>query len=447
MSFNVGLSGLAAANKALDVTGNNIANVATTGFKSSRAEFADQYAQSIRGTSGKTSVGSGVTTAAVSQQFTQGNIESTGNSLDMAINGNGFFVLSDNGAKLYTRAGAFYSDKSGNIVDSSGNNLQGYTTDTTGKLTSGVLSNLAIDTSNLAPKPTSSISETVNLNSSATAPTVSPFSASNTSSYNYTFNTDVYDSQGNAHQLNQYFVKDDTANTWTMYTTIDGRNPVSPASDVDATTGVDAGATPMANTITFNSDGSYSYTETAGTSTSLAVNADGTFSIANWVPAAEASDGTWASNGSTASTAINLDMTNLTQYNATSATTAKDQDGYATGELSALSVSDTGQLTATFTNGQTNIIGQVALANFANVQGLSPAGGTDWRETYASGVPVIGTPSTGTMGNLTASSLEDSNVDLTAELVNLIKAQSNYQANAKTISTESTIMQTTIQMT
>ncbi|EIK93150.1 flagellar hook protein FlgE [Pseudomonas sp. M47T1] len=435
MSFNVGLSGLAAANKALDVTGNNIANVATTGFKSSRAEFADEYAASIRGTSGKTTVGSGVTTAAVSQQFTQGNIESTGNSLDMAINGNGFFVLSDNGSKLYTRAGAFYSDKSGNIVDASGNNLQGYTTDTTGKLTSGVLSNLAIDTSNLAPKATTSVSETVNLNSSETTPTVTPFSASNTSSYNYTFNTDVYDSQGNAHQLNQYFVKDDTANSWTMYTTIDGVNPTDPTS-----------TTPLANPVSFNSDGSYSYTAGAVTG-GLTVNADGTYSLAGWVPAAEQSDGTYASNGASATADITLDMSNLTQYNSTSATTAKDQDGYATGELSALSVSDTGQLTATFTNGKTNVIGQVALANFANVQGLSPAGGTDWRETYASGVPVIGTPSTGTMGSLTASSLEDSNVDLTAELVNLIKAQSNYQANAKTISTESTIMQTTIQMT
>lgn len=435
MSFNVGLTGLAAANKALDVTGNNIANVATTGFKSSRTEFADQYAQSIRGTSGKTTVGSGVTTAAVSQSFTQGNITSTGNSLDMAINGNGFFILSDNGSKLYSRAGAFYSDKSGYVVDASGNNLQGYTTDSSGKLTSGILSNLQIDTSNLDPKATTSVSETVNLNSSATTPTVSPFSASDTSSYNYSFNTDVYDGQGNAHQLNQYFVKDATANSWTMYTTVDGVNPSDPTS-----------TTPLANTLSFNSDGSYNYTAGAVTG-GLTVSDDGKFSLAGWVPAAQSSDGSWSANGASASASISLDMNNLTQYNATSATTAKDQDGYATGELSALSVSDTGQLTATFSNGMTNVIGQVALANFANTQGLSPAGGTSWRETYASGVPVIGTPDSGTFGSLTASSLEDSNVDLTSELVNLIKAQSNYQANAKTISTESTIMQTLIQMT
>ncbi|RZA29258.1 MAG: flagellar hook-basal body complex protein, partial [Proteobacteria bacterium] len=210
MTFNIGLSGLSAANKALNVTGNNIANVATTGFKSSRAEFADQYAASIRATAGKTSVGSGVTTAAVSQQFTQGNITSTGQSLDLAINGNGFFVLNDGGQKLYTRAGAFYSDKDGNVVDVSGNNLQGYNAQD-GVVQTGVLTNLKIDSSNLQPKATSKIAETVNLNSSAAQPTITPFDPSNVSSYNYTFNTDVYDSLGNAHQMNQYFVKDEVA--------------------------------------------------------------------------------------------------------------------------------------------------------------------------------------------------------------------------------------------
>jgi flagellar hook protein FlgE len=442
MSFNVGLSGLAAANKALDITGNNIANVATTGFKTSRAEFADQYAASIRGTAGKTSIGSGVTTAAVAQQFTQGNISSTGQSLDMAINGNGFFMLSDNGSKLYTRNGTFYSDKAGNIVDVGGNNLQGYATKPDGSLATGVLTNLKIDTSNIAPKPTSEITQTVNLNSTAEVPSVTPFDPSNTKSYNYTFNTPVYDSQGNEHQMNQYFVKDSTSNAWTMYTTVDGRNPASPATSGTP----DTGATPLANPLTFNADGSYSFTagDVAG---GMSVKADGSFSLKDWTPATKAADGTWAGNGASGTADIKLDMANVTQYNATSATTAKDQDGYATGEMQALSVDSSGYLTCTFTNGKTNVIGQVAMANFASVQGLSQAGGTNWRETNASGVPVVGTPNTGTLGALQASALEESNVDLTAELVNLIKAQSNYQANAKTISTQSTIMQTTIQMT
>lgn len=436
MTFNIGLSGLSAANKALNVTGNNIANVATTGFKSSRAEFADQYAASIRATAGKTSVGSGVTTAAVSQQFTQGNIASTGQSLDLAINGNGFFVLNDGGQKLYTRAGAFYSDKDGNVVDVSGNNLQGYNAEE-GVVQTGVLTNLRVDSSNLQPKATSKITETINLNSSAAQPTITPFDPSNVSSYNYTFNTDVYDSLGNAHQMNQYFVKDATSNSWTMQTTIDGLNPTDPSS-----------TTPLVNTLTFKSDGSLIVPAEGNVAGGLNISADKSFNLAGWVPATKGADGTWTANGAQANAGgVALDMLATTQYNAASATSAKTQNGYATGELAGLSVDGTGNMFANFTNGQNKVIGQVAMASFANMQGLAPTGGTNWKESFASGTAVIGTPDSGIMGNLQSQALEDSNVDLTAELVNLIKAQSNYQANAKTISTESTVMQTIIQMT
>lgn len=436
MTFNIGLSGLSAANKALNVTGNNIANVATTGFKSSRAEFADQYAASIRATAGKTSVGSGVTTAAVSQQFTQGNIASTGQSLDLAINGNGFFVLNDGGQKLYTRAGAFYSDKDGNVVDVSGNNLQGYNAEE-GVVQTGVLTNLRVDSSNLQPKATSKITETINLNSSAAQPTITPFDPSNVSSYNYTFNTDVYDSLGNAHQMNQYFVKDATANSWTMQTTIDGLNPTDPSSTA-----------PLVNTLTFKSDGSLIVPAEGNVAGGLNISADKSFNLAGWVPATKGADGTWTANGAQANAGgVALDMLATTQYNAASATSAKTQNGYATGELAGLSVDGTGNMFANFTNGQNKVIGQVAMASFANMQGLAPTGGTNWKESFASGTAVIGTPDSGIMGNLQSQALEDSNVDLTAELVNLIKAQSNYQANAKTISTESTVMQTIIQMT
>ncbi|UBM23956.1 flagellar hook protein FlgE [Pseudomonas sp. p1(2021b)] len=440
MSFNIGLSGLYAANKALNVTGNNIANVATTGFKSSRAEFADQYSASIRGTSaGKTTVGSGVKTAAVSQMFTPGNINGTGQALDLAIDGNGFFALSDNGSKIYTRAGAFYSDKDGYIVNASGANLQGYAVDADGKIVQGILTNLQIDTSNLSPNPTGRISETVNLNSSASTPSVTPFDPTNVNSYNYTFNTDVYDSQGNAHQLNQYFIKDVGTNSWTMYTTIDGRNPSDPTLD-----------TPLVNKLPFKSDGTLDTAAmTAGAVPGgLDIGDDKTFTLNGWVPAEKNAAGDWVSNGATARTGgVTLDMLATTQYNAASATTAKSQDGYATGELTGLTVDPSGNLFANFTNGQDKVIGQVVVANFANLQGLTPVGGTAWKESYASGVPVIGEPGTGTLGQIAGGALEDSNVDLTGELVNLIKAQSNYQANAKTISTESTIMQTIIQMT
>jgi len=439
MSFNIGLSGLYAANKALNVTGNNIANVATTGFKASRAEFADQYAASIRGTSGKTTVGSGVTTAAVSQMFTSGNIVSTGQSLDLAIQGSGFFALDDNGSKLYTRAGAFQSDKDGYIVNAAGSNLQGYSVNEDGEVVQGILTNLKIDTSNLSPKPTSRVNETVNLNSSASAPTVTPFDPANVSTYNYTFNTDVFDSQGNAHQLNQYFVKDSASNSWTMYSTIDGRNPSDPTQ-----------STPLVNQLPFKSDGTL---DTAALTPGavpggLSIGEDKTFRLDGWVPAEKTAAGTWASNGAVARAGgVTVDMLATTQYNSASATTAKNQDGYATGELTGLAVDEGGNLFANFTNGQNKVIGQVAVANFANVQGLSPVGGTSWKESYASGVPIVGQPDTGTLGKIAGGALEDSNVDLTGELVNLIKAQSNYQANAKTISTESTVMQTIIQMT
>ena len=431
MSFNTGLSGLNAANTSLDVTGNNIANVATTGFKSSRAEFGDLYANSLFLGSSQNSVGTGVTVESISQQFTQGNVTTTGASLDLAINGNGFFVMSDNGSTVYTRAGAFGTDTEGYIVDSNGNKLQGYGVNADGEVVDGILTNLQVDSSAVAPKASETLSETLNLNSSDTVPTETPFDASDTDTYNYTFNTDIYDTQGNAHSLTQYFVKSDT-NEWTMYVTVDGVNPGDPTS-----------TEPYSADLTFNSAGAL----TASTSSDLTVDALGKLTLTNWVPAAEDSTGAMASNGAAAATdGVVIDMAKTTQYNTTSAVTAKSQDGYATGNLSSLSIDSEGNMFGTYSNGQSKVIGQVALANFANVQGLTPVGDTGWKESYASGVPVVGAPSTGTLGTLTAGALEDSNVDLTEELVNLIKAQSNYQANAKTISTESTVMQTIIQM-
>lgn len=440
MSFNIGLSGLYAANKSLDVTGNNIANVATTGFKSSRVEFADQYAQSIRGTSGQTNVGSGVTTAAVAQQFSQGNLTTgTANSLDLAINGNGFFMLSNNGEKLYTRAGAFHTDKEGYVVNSAGMKLQGYNVDENGSVVTGALSDLRVDSSNLEPKATSSITNVANLNSTTALPTVTTFDPSDTKSYNIKYSTPTYDTQGNAHTLDQYFVKTGT-NTWSMYSLMDGRSINDPASE-----------TPDVNNLTFNSSGGLVVTGTnvPTDSANIKFNTDGTFTVSNWTPGVQVGSGTttsWEANGATGDT-IKLNMAGITQTASVSGLISQDQNGYATGQLSAMSVDATGNLFATYTNGKSQVIGQVSLTNFANVQGLAQAGGTNWRETYASGVPVSGTPESGTLGYVTGQALEDSNVDLTMELVNLIKAQSNYQANAKTISTQSTIMQTTIQMT
>jgi flagellar hook protein FlgE len=444
MSYNIGLSGLYAANKALDVTGNNIANVATTGFKASRVEFADQYAQSIRGTSGNTNVGSGVTVAAVAQQFTQGSLTTgTANSLDLAIQGNGFFMLSNNGEKLYTRSGAFHTDKDGYVVNSAGNNLQGYNVDSNGNVVVGALTNLRVDSSNQAPQTTTQITNKSNLNSTEAIPEITTFDPTVTKSYNTKYSTPIYDTQGNAHTLDQYFVKTGT-NTWDMYSLVDGRS----IDDPTATPPV-----PDKNTLTFDSSGNLITTGTGKPtdSTNLKLNTDGTFQLTGWKPGVQQGTGTtatWVDNGadSNGTTGIKLDMIATSQTASKTGLISQSQDGYATGQISNMSVDQTGNLFATYTNGQSKVIGQVSLTNFANVQGLSPAGGTNWRETYASGVPVSGAPQSGTLGYIQGQALEDSNVDLTSELVNLIKAQSNYQANAKTISTESTVMQTTIQM-
>ncbi|MGE7964536.1 flagellar hook protein FlgE [Pseudomonas sp. NPDC089918] len=437
MSFNIGLSGLYAANKQLDVTGNNIANVATTGFKSSRAEFEDVYSATRLGTGSKT-VGNGVRLANVSQQFGQGDVNNTGNVLDMGIQGNGFFILSDNGSLSYTRAGAFKTDAENYVVDNNGNRLQGYGVDANGKIINGVLTDLKIDTSSLKPNPTTKVDQTMNLNSAETLPTVATFSPTDTNSYNKTISTKVYDSQGNEHTMDQYYVKTGT-NAWRVHTYMDGRSPANPATTPPVAITAD---------ITFNSDGSIN-TLTAGAGWTQTGN---TLTMTGWVPGtitnAATTPVTWGPNGSVAATGgIAFNMALTTSYNSPTARTAQFQDGYATGQISSLTIDATGVMTANFSNQQTKAIGQVAVASFANEQGLQPIGGTRWKETFASGVAGVDAPTTGTLGSVVSNSLEESNVNLTNELVELIKAQSNYQANAKTISTQSTIMQTIIQMT
>jgi len=453
MSYNIGLSGLYAANKQLDVTGNNIANANTTGFKSSRAEFADVYAGANRlGTAGK-QVGSGVSVAAVSQQFNQGDVTSTGNVLDMGIQGQGYFILNDGNSTSYTRAGAFQTDKDSYVVSADGDRLQGYAADASGKILKTGLTDLKIDTSALQPKATATVNQGVNLDSSATAipltvtdtstPPVTtnnkPFDPSDDTTYSRSFPTKVYDSQGNEHTLEQFYRKTDT-NQWSMYTLIDGRNPMDPTS-----------TTPLTGTLKFNSDGSVNSmsADATGVPTGSSFTvADNTFTLTGWVPAQKNAAGTWVANGATGDAkGMKLAMDSTTSYNSDTARVSQSQDGYATGTLSSLSVDSTGVLFASFSNQQSRAIGQVAVASFANDQGLAKVGGTRWQATYASGAAGVDTPKTGSLGSIESGSLESSNVNLTQELVDLIKAQSYYQANAKTISTESTLMQTTIQMT
>ena len=501
MSFNIGLSGIKAASSDLNTTGNNIANASTVGFKQSRSEFSDVYAASVLG-SGSNPVGSGVLLSNVSQLFNQGTIDSTQNALDMAINGNGFFVTSNNGAVSYTRAGYFGTDKNGYVVDNNGYRLQGYAVNAQGQLQNGVVGDLHIETGNQAPKATSQIDQTFNLNSTNTTPTVTPFNPNDPTTYNSSTSVNIYDSQGNAHVLTQYFTKTGP-NDWTMNVLVDGRNPANPTDDTTAisaattaagvagATAADvsnavaastatpaakaaaaaaaaaAGATPASVLAAVNGMGTSPYQvnltfSAAGqlqTQTPVSnltgdgfvpnPSGDGTLVLSNWVPAI--SDGktppTWSANGATANSGgINLDIRSSTQYATAFAVNSVNQDGYTTGQLSGLEIDDQGNIFARYTNGQSKIQGQVVLANFANVQGLTPIGKTSWVQSSESGEPVIGTPRSGTLGALQSGSLEASNVDLSSELVDLIVAQRNYQANAKTIQTEDAVTQTIINL-
>ncbi|QXI27310.1 flagellar hook protein FlgE [Pseudomonas vanderleydeniana] len=440
MSFNIGLSGLNAAQKQLDVTGNNIANVNTTGFKSSRAEFEDVYSATKLGVSSKT-IGNGVRLANVSQNFGNGGMNVTGNALDMGIQGNGFFTLSDNGSLMYTRAGTFKTDKDGYITNSDGTaRLQGFAADSNGNIIPGVLTDLRIDVSNLPPQTTTTIGATINLDSKSAVinQTTTPFDPTNTASYTTPFSSDIYDTQGNKHSLDQYMVKTG-ANTWNVYTLIDGRNPNGTAP-TSPPTGLATDPTPVQ--MVFDSSGKL---QSIG-----GVTGATTIPVKNWVPGT-VTNGVWAANGAGSNDptgkGITTDWSKTTQFNADTSRAAIIGDGYATGQITDISIDGTGIIFANFSNNQHKPIGQVAVASFTNEQGLQPAGGTNWKQTFASGQPAYDGGEVGTNGSIVSGSLEGSNVDLTSELVDLIKGQSYYQANAKTISTQSTIMQTIIQMT
>ncbi len=436
MSFNIGLSGLSAASKQLDVTGNNIANVNTTGFKSSRAEFADVYSATKLGTGAKT-IGNGVNLANVSQNFGNGGMDSTGNVLDMGVQGNGFFVLSSNGSLSYTRAGTFKTDKNGYVTNTDGTaKLQGFAADAKGNIIPGVLTNLRIDTSNLSPQTTTQIGSTINLDSKST-PIAVPFDVTNTATYTKPFSTTIYDTQGNAHSLDQYAVKTG-ANTWNVYSLIDGRNPNGTAPTVTVPPAAPAAPDPVPVAVVFDSAGKLQSIGGVAGQTSI--------TIAGWVPGTVTA-GVWTANGAAANaTGIAVDFSKTTQFNADTARSAITNDGYATGQITDVTIDATGVISANFSNQQHKAIGQVALASFTNEQGLQAVGGTSWKETFSSGQPAFDGGTVGTNGSILSGSLEASNVNLTSELVDLIKGQSYYQANAKTISTQSSIMQTIIQM-
>ena len=403
MSFGIGLSGMKAAKQDLDTISNNIANSNTVGFKSSRAEFADVYASALGGNNSGVIVGAGVKVAAISQSFQQGNFAYTDGAMDMAIAGNGFFVVNNNGSSMYSRAGYFDLDKDSYLVNNLGYRLQGFAADINGNILSGSLTDLQIDSSDMLAQATSELRGLANLDSRSEIPSVPTFNPSDPNSYNTTMAFNMYDSLGNPHTLGLYFAKNQTnVNEWDVHYQLDGTS---------------VGAT---ETLNFGSDGQVA-------------TGSGIYTL--MVP------GTTLSNGPD-DLNLKLDLSGLTQLGIDSSVNGAIQNGYPPGKLAGIQVGASGEIKAMYSNGQSLLRGQIVLASFSNEQGLESVGDSLWQAGSKSGDPTYSLAGTGTLGTLESGALELSNVDLSIELVRLIEAQRNYQANAKTIETSKSLIQT-----
>ena len=547
MSFGAALSGLNAASADLGVIANNIANASTTGFKKSRAEFADVYAAS----SGSNAIGTGTRLAGVSQQFTQGTVAFTDNSLDLAVNGGGFFTLNDNGSSVYARSGSFQVDRDGYIANNLGQRLTSFIADASGNVT-GATGDLQLDTANIAPKETSQVSQAVNLDASATRAyahnttseillnddtAVTPGTTIQLDGDDATITkaTTLVDSYGLEHSANLIFTNPTDLGggtySWDIELEVDGNTE---QSLVGIEVGVDVAefswSDGTGNTVAMTMDTSVAQTVAGGGGTSdLSITNDGRVQGAfdptdpnsynnstsmtvydslgashlatsyyrlsgtpnQWevhtylddtpINSSRQASGepfimnftgdgvlTSISDGSgdaagdypvppgiTESLSVdpgngasNVDVafnfSEVTQYGADFSVFSLSQDGYTTGRLSGLDISESGVIFARYTNGQAQALGQVALSNFGNPQGLRQLGDTTWGESYDSGPAITGSPGTGSLGLIQSGALEGSNVDISAELVNMITAQRNFQANAQVIRTNDTVTQTII---
>jgi flagellar hook protein FlgE len=564
MGFNTALSGIKASADYLSVTGNNIANADTTGFKKSRIEFDDLYNTSVLGAGSGNNIGSGVSVSKVSQEFSAGNISYTDNNLDLAVDGSGFFVIDAGVANAYTRAGNFKLDENGFLVTNSGNNVQGF--NALDGVVGGNLDDLKIPTDRIPPEPTTSMSLKVNLDSKNedVPPFIKAiFDPNDPDTYNFTQTQGVVDGNGQSHIVTYYYAKGELPNTYKVHATVDGNltddaglpflaetyatfntaeggtdyngdgveeppfsllymGPNEPNS-VDVTAGTKAplavsgtlGGAAITATLTpeeirdssivsreafdpLNPD-TYSYGNTRTTYDSLGephtlgyyfikqgenntyelrVTMDGEESF---VDPKSGEDARYLEKNTavTFDAAGNLmgvyrgisplgieqpvplevrgidptnreritqlDLAGSTQF-ALANTDTFDQNGFSAGELQGVSFDSDGLLIANYTNQQTATLGQIALATFDSTDGLMPSGHTMWVATKTSGPADIGRPNSATLGKIAGGALEESNVDLTAELVALIEAQRNYQANSKTLETENTVTQTIINL-
>ena len=421
MGFQQGLSGLSAASKNLEVIGNNVANSNTYGEKSSRAEFADMYAAAMTGSgSSNTQAGIGVQVATVSQQFNQGNITPTGNPLDLAINGNGFFQTQDPSNQVqYTRNGQFKVSNTGNIVNDQGNKLLGYPADAQGNIVQGAAQPLQLPTGGIDPQQTTKSTMEFNLDARAavTTPTTGPtIDFTNQKTYNNATSVTMFDAKGQDVAVSYYFQKTGT-DQFDVYATANG-----------STVGGTPDAPSPVASLQFSADGS------------TLISPSGPITLD--IPASTNAEGA----ATLPISGIALDVSGATEFGSNFGVTNMTQDGYTAGQLTGVSVDNSGKMIAQYSNGQTKAAGQLELANFRNPQGLTALGGNAWKQTAASGGPTVGVAGDGNLGVLNSGSLEESNVDLTAELVSMITAQRDYQANAQTIKTMDQAMQTLVNL-
>jgi flagellar hook protein FlgE len=423
MGFQQGLSGLNASSKSLDTIGNNIANSGTVGYKAGSTQFADVFAASLNG-AGAAPIGLGSRVSTIVQQFTQGNISVTNNPLDIAINGGGFFQVDDGqGGTQYSRNGQFQLDKNGFIVNAQGLQLKGI------MAVNGVVSpgspnvplRLFDPSQSLTGSPQATGTSTgatgvqANINLDSRLPAIAlPFNYADPTTYNQSTAVTTYDSLGNPHTYSLYFVKT-AANAWDVYATV--TNP--------------AGAVP-----TF---------QNLGAAGSLAFNTSG--QLTSGPIAATVTDADLGYAGAVLPMAFNLNFSGSTQFGSSFAVNTLLQDGYAAGTLAGFQIGNDGTVLGNYTNGQSQVVGQAVLATFRNPQGLQPLGNNVWAQTPDSGESILGTPgSSGQFGVLQSAALEDANVDLTAELVSMITQQRVYQANAQTIKTQDSILQTLVNL-
>ncbi len=405
MTFEIALTGLKAASADLEIISNNIANAATIGFKRSGITFGDVYSSTDLGSTGN-ATGQGVRVTDISQEFAQGDVTYTENQLDMSISGSGFFRLNDNGSIVYSRAGSFSLDREGFIVNGLGHKLTGYPADEQGRITP-ISADLRLDAVDSSPKQTSELNLLLNLDSKALVP--EEFDPENAETYNYSTSATVYDSLGSSFLSTLYFRKTGDS-TWNVHTYI-GDEEIGQAGGDE-----------------------------------LAFGSDGALESINGGPASQGIDTSFVRVADTPDMQIdiNLTFTNSTQYDSPFSVSHVTQNGYNAGRLSDFDISTDGVIYGQFSNGQSREMGQLTLTNFRNPQGLQQVGNTGWIETFGSGVAATGTPGSASLGMIQSSSLEESNIDLTQELVKMIATQRNFQANAQVISASDTLTQTVI---